>query len=120
MPRKEREPRREPDAKELYYKAASYASDQSAYAAYSQLESKIFKAQCDLSTYRIRFANVPHVVVLGEQAPEDLHQDIEAILANGGGSALPAAVVNTLVQRRTQAKRVGSWIEGHYRSGKTM
>jgi hypothetical protein len=120
MPGKEGLQARERESNGPYCKAASYESDKTALQAYAQLQTRIFGADCDLSVYRIRYADVPHVVALGAQPPPKMDGEIEAILAGGTAAQLPTEVIQTLVQRRAQARRMGPWVEGHYRPGRRM
>lgn len=112
------QPRREPDTDKPYLRAATYSSDQAALQAYTRAQASLFSSDCDLSAYRIRYENVPHVVVLGSQPPADLDKKITTILSTGHDATLPTHIVETLAQRRSQAKRIGPWVEGHYRPGK--
>jgi hypothetical protein len=104
-----------------YFKAASYESDQQSYFTYRSIESLLFRSNEDLSTYRLRYEGVPHVVVLGEAAPQAaIGKQIEGFLASGAAATLPAHIIEVLAHRRAEAKRIGPWVEGHYRPGKPM
>lgn len=97
-----------------------YGSDEPALQAYTHAQGIVFSADCDLSAYRIRYGNVPHVVILGAKPPADLDQKISQTLATGTPAELPQDILATLIQRRAQAKRLGPWVEGHYRPGKPV
>ncbi len=71
----------------------------------------------DLSTYRLMLAEQWHVAVLGEPPPEELDQKLQAILDQGVPATLPEDILDYLKQRRAEAIKRGSWVEGHYRPG---
>ncbi|HEY7467056.1 MAG TPA: hypothetical protein VIB47_10250, partial [Dehalococcoidia bacterium] len=50
---------------EKYVRAARYGFDRDSLQAYTQAQDIIFKAECDLSAYRLRYQDVPHVVIVG-------------------------------------------------------
>ena len=97
-----------------------FGSDQVALQAYSKAQGILLGTDCDLSAYRIRYENVPHVVVLGLRPPAEIDERLTETLAAGKTAELPQHIVTTLSQRRMQAKRVGPWVEGHYRPGRPM
>ena len=101
-----------------YYLAARFPSEQKAGETYFPLQQMIFEAKddCDLSVYRFKLENVRHVVVLGEQPPNELHQRIEAKLTNGVLVSLRKDALDYLLDRRAQAIQLGPWVEGHYRN----
>ena len=121
MSGKEFEPRRESQPDNPYVRAARYDADADALAIYTQAQELIFSSDADLSAYRIRYANVPYVVVLGQAPQPDLGQQVDALLSNSNGRGepanLPQDIIKTLSQRRNQARRLGPWVEGHYRPG---
>lgn len=117
MPGRESEPRRERQEDTPYVKAAQYRSDEPALLAYKQAQDLIFATDCDLSAYRIRFKDSPHVVVIGTNPLQEIDQRLGEILKSGQQTSLPPDVVNTLVQRRRAAGQLGPWVEGHYRPG---
>lgn len=114
MPGKESGPQREPE-QEPYLRAARYQSDSAALAAYTRVQELIFSAQCDLSSFRIRYRDVPHVVVLGRNPEPEVDTNLVRILDSGEPTALPVDVVGALLQRRQRAGRLGPWVERHYR-----
>jgi len=115
MPNKEYEPRRESEQSEPYLRAARYSSDQNALSAYTKIQARLFGSDWDLSAYRVKYADVPHVVVLGASPPPQADQEITAMLAAGSPATLPADVITYLIQRRAQAQRIGPWVERHWR-----
>jgi hypothetical protein len=121
MPGKEFAPRRESQPDNPYVRAARFVADADALATYTQAQELIFSSDADLSAYRIRYVNVPYVVVLGQTPAADLGQQVDTLLgdANGRGEPanLPQDIIKTLSQRRNQARRLGPWVEGHYRPG---
>ena len=117
MANKESEPQREPEPANPYVRAARYLSDKPAYAAYTQAQDLLFSSDADLSAYRIRFKDIPHVVVLGSHPPPNIDQKLAAILKDGQPTALPPDIVGYLVRRQADARRIGPWVEGHYRPG---
>ena len=95
-------------------------ADAPALAAYTEAQGLLFSNECDLSAYRIRFQNIPHVVVLGSRPEPEIDEKLSKVLEGGEPANLPQDIVTTLAQRRTQARRLGPWVEGHYRPGKPM
>ncbi len=101
-----------------YHQAARFAGEQPAGRAYQQAQAAIYRTDCDLSTYRLQVNQVWHVAVLGETPPQDLAEELQAILAAGAPATLPREVLTMLVERRKQATKLGPWVERHYRQRK--
>ncbi len=120
MPGREIEPRRETEPQSPYVRAARYVADAPALAAYTQAQEAIYSSDCDLSAYRIRFRDNPYVVVLGFTPPEEVESRIDDVLKDGEVARLPRDVISTLTQRRAEARRLGPWVEGHYRPGRSV
>jgi hypothetical protein len=95
-----------------YYQAARFSTKEQAGAVY------FFEAKddCDLSAYRIHITEGWHVVVVGEQPPEALHVQMEALLTQGTLVSLSTRpdVLEYLHQRRVQATTLAPWVEAHY------
>ena len=121
MPSHERlqgEPNKE--QKGPYLLAAKFEQERVALATYTKAQDTVFANECDLSVYRFKLRDVSHVAVLGSQPEPGLHTQLESILSAGEPTSLPRDVTATLVQRRSQARRIGPWVEGHYRPGRPM
>ncbi len=114
---REIEPRRDVEPQGPYVRSSRYIADADALSAYTQAQEMIFSGECDLSAYRIRYVNVPYVVVLGQTPPAEIGQKIDKLLESGEAASLPQDIIKTLTQRRQQARRLGPWVEGHYRPG---
>ena len=116
--RPEREPGHERD-QTPYYKAARFADERSSGRAYGQVQETIFRAECDLSAFRFqerRERAVAHyVAVVGNRPPPELDTAISALLAAGEPATLAPATLAFLQERRSQAQRLGPWVERHYR-----
>lgn len=111
-------PKPEADAS-LWHRAASYKTEGQSNTAYQQAQETIFANECDLSAYRLMLEQIWHVTVLGG-APSEvaLQQQLEYILyTEGTPTTLPSDVLDVLNERRTQAAKLGSWVEGHHRPG---
>lgn len=117
MPEREKSKQPEFDPDPPYVKAASYKEERESLHAYSLAQSLILRNNVDLSTYRLLYKEVPHLVVLGLQPPADIDATLEAILGNGTMATLPPDIIRALNQRRNRATRMGPWVEGHYRPG---
>ncbi len=103
-----------------YHQAARFAGEGPAGRAYRQAQRLIYETACDLSTYRLQINRVWHVAVLGDEPPEDLRQQLGAILAAGSPATLPADVVGMLLARRAEASALAPWVQRHYRPGKRL
>src|SRR5687768_8905209 len=121
MPSHER-PQGEPnkDKPESFISVARFEREQLALSAYIKTHDLIFATDCELSVYRFQVKNVSHVAVIGEEPEEGLRRQLEALLAAGSPAALPPDIARVLFERRAQAKRLGPWVEGHYRPGRPM
>ena len=98
--------------------AARFRTPKRARAIYTQVEQTLYHGEpSDISAYNIVLDAVPHVVVLGEQPPMRLQEQLMRLLESGQISELPADVVATLRRRREQERGTGRWVEGHYRPG---
>ena len=110
-----RNPEHEPQE---YLHAAYFANEHIAGHAYNQAQEAIYTGPPnDVSAYRLILEERWHVAVLGEPPPEDLDQQLQAILGQGVPATLPEEILDYLKQRRAEAIKHGSWVEGHYRSG---
>ena len=118
MPEKESRPTRENEEEGSYIRAARYTSDELALSAYNEAQIILFAADCDLSAYRLRYRDVPHVVLIGSSPPSDIDAKLAQVLANGLQAELPPEICSTLMRRRRQARQLGPWVEGHYRPGR--
>lgn len=104
---------------EPYYLASRFSGEQPAGLAYFKAQGLIFNTpESELSVFRFQLNSVYHVAVLGDQPPHSVIEHIERILATGERVPLPPDILLQMTQRRVQAKRVGSWVERHYRPGK--
>jgi hypothetical protein len=118
MPEKESRPTRETNDEGTYIRAARYASDDLALSAYTQAQNILFDSDCDLSAYRLRYRDIPHVVLIGSLPPSDIDAKLAQALADGQQAELPPEISSTLMRRRRQARQLGPWVEGHYRPGR--
>src|SRR5687768_3110643 len=98
MPGRESEPGREAEAESQYFTATRYRADAQALAAYNEAQKLIFANDCDLSAFRIRFKDVPHVVVLGALPTPEVDKSLGEVLRDGEPAALPRDIVSTLRQ----------------------
>ena len=98
--------------------AARFRTTKRAHAIYTQVERSLYQGEpSELSAYNIVFDGAPHVVVLGEDPPARLLEQLTQLLAAGSITELSAEVVATLRRRREQERGQGRWVEGHYRPG---
>src|SRR5688500_15910667 len=89
-----------------YERASRFTGEQPAGAAYFAAQQAIFDGPPnDLSAYRLQLNRVYHVAVLGQTPPEELDQQLTAILSAGEPTELPTEVLQTLLDRRAQAIR---------------
>lgn len=98
--------------------AARFRTPKRAQAIYRQVERMLYQGEpSDLSAYNIILDGLPHVVVLGEDPPVRLQEQLRQLFAAGEITDLPVDVVATLRRRREQERGQGRWVEGHYRPG---
>lgn len=112
------EPSKEPE--KPFVAAAKFEAESPAASVYFKAQETVFRNDCDLSVYRFKLREVSHVAILGESPAPELQAQLADLLAAGTAVQLPNDIVSALLQRRTQAKRVGPWVEGHYRPGRPM
>jgi hypothetical protein len=103
-----------------YYRAAYFRSHEVAGKVYQRAQQLLLTNQCDLSSYRFILNGVSHVAVVGDPPPAELEQQLKVILSAGQATALPLEVLARLAQRRSQATKIGPWVEGHYDPGKQL
>lgn len=105
-----------------YQRAARFASERPAGESYFAIQRVIYDAPqpTDLSVYRLRLNDLWHVAALGLVPPAPVLHAIEAALAPGEPTELPAEVWQALAERRAQQIRKGPWTEGHHRPGKRL
>lgn len=104
----------QPDAG--YLRAARFSGERPAGRAYVQLQEAIFQAPaCELSVFRLQLHRDWHVAVLGDPPAETLERRIRQVLARGTPASLPENILAALQRRRTEATRIGPWVERHVR-----
>ena len=104
--------------------AFKYNSDEQAFRAYERCQEIIFRHDCDLSTYRILNKGIPTVLIVGEIASPktvvDLHLGLIEACKPGTSADVGPDIWQTLRERRATANKIGPWVEGHYRTGKSV
>jgi hypothetical protein len=98
-----------------YFQAARFRGERPAGRAYFRAQEAIRDAECDVSVFRVRLEQDWHVAVLGQTPPESLDRSLRRILAWGEPTTLPDDILQQLRERRTQATKLGPWIERHAR-----
>jgi len=112
------EPPREQARYPVYWRAACYPDEQSAGEVYFRAQQALFSTQFDLSVYRFQLDRVWHVAMLGDPPSAEFDQTVQAILADGEPTMVPAPILTALNERRLRARQLGPWVERHYRPGK--
>jgi len=113
-------PNKERETLPEYSQTARYDDEQIAGEAYFQAQEAIYDTEHELSAYRLKLEEIWHVAVLGDSPPEEFQHTVQAILSAGEPASLPPEILTYLNQRRLQARKLGPWVEGHYRPGKPM
>ncbi len=91
---------------------AHFPSPDAARSAYQAIQDFIFRhEEVELSVYNLVVAQVPHVVVLGEQPGTGINEELTKLLADGVATSLPPGLIAQLAERRSQQE--GSWTERH-------
>src|SRR4051794_31403357 len=99
-----------------YLQVARFSGEQPAGRAYNQLQDAIFRSPaCDLSVYRFILDRHWHVSVLGDPPAETLERRIRQVLSRGIPATLPDEILAELQRRRTEATRLGPWVERYHR-----
>lgn len=101
---------------DFYLRITRFNDDTEALSAYVTAQTIVFEEDVDLSVFRIRYNDVPFVVVLGIR-PDDHVLDLFAFLTEAPVDSLPIEVIRSLAARREDASAIGPWVEGHYRPG---
>jgi hypothetical protein len=105
-------PEREPQS---YIKAGRFHNERSSGRAYTQAQETIFRASCDLSSFRFQLSEQWHVAVLGIPPPAEIAQAMDSIFADSEPVTLPAEVLQQLQERRRIAIKQAPWVERHFR-----
>ena len=101
-----------------YQRASRFAEERPAGRAYADAQQVIYKApDSELSVYRLQVNRLWYVAALGLVPPAPVLQAIARILDTGEPAELPAAVWDTLRERRRRATRLGPWVERHRQPG---
>ena len=58
--------------------------------------------------------------MVGKEPPPGFDERIKALLATVEPVTLPEEVVATLTARRSQAQKLGPWVQGHHRPGQAL
>lgn len=113
-----------------YYLAATFTTREEAEQPYQRVQQMIYEPTNKAELSAFHFERRPHdpqqkplarpwfVVVLGERPPQRLERQLREALASGEMTTLALETVVTLAQRREQHTPLGSWVEGHYPTGK--
>ncbi len=109
------EPGKQEQEPTVVCRAARFNGERPAGKAYSQAQKAIYRADCDVSVYRMQIDRVWHVAALGISIPEDLDHRLQAILVSGEPATLEPGLVKMLWDRHVQAAKKAPWIERHYR-----
>lgn len=105
---------RESERQSSYLQAAQFTDERPAGRAYFQLQDAIFHSpESDLSVYRLLLARDWLVAVIGIPPAETLDRRIRHILSRGIPSSLPDEIVQELQRRRSEATKLGPWVERH-------
>ncbi len=117
-PPKEEEP-------QPYSLAARYTDEQSSEQPYKEAQEVIFENEgLELSSYRLQLRRLDtspddwYVTIIGKQPPQEFDTQFRRILSTGELVTLPNEVLDYLLERRTQASKLGTWVEGHYKPEK--
>lgn len=95
-----------------YARMARFASTAAARSAYQSVQDFIFAHdEVELSVYNLVVAQVPHVVVLGEQPGTTINERLSELLADGVATQLPPGLIAQLGERRSEQD--GPWFERH-------
>jgi len=95
-----------------YARMARFASTDAARSAYQAIQDYIFRhEEMELSVYNLVVAQVPHVVILGEQPGTGINDELTRMLADGAAAQLPPGLIAQLAERRSQEE--GPWTERH-------
>lgn len=91
---------------------ARFASTDAARSAYRAIQDFIFRhEEVELSVYNMVVAQVPHIVILGEQPGTSINDELTGLLADGVATPLPPGLIAQLAARRSQQE--GPWSERH-------
>ena len=95
-----------------FARMARFASTDAARSAYQAIQDCIFRhEEVDLSVYNMVVAQVPHVVVLGDQPGTGINDELTGLLADGEAAQLPPGLIAQLSERRS--RQDGAWSERH-------
>lgn len=95
-----------------YARMVRFPSTDAARSAYQAVQDFIFRhEEVELSVYNLVVAQVPHVVVLGEQPGTGINAELTGLLADGVATQLPSGLIGQLAERRSQ--QGGPWSERH-------
>jgi len=95
-----------------YARMARFTSTDAARSAYQAIQDFIFRhEEMELSVYNLVVAQVPHVVILGEQPGTGTNDELTGLLADGVATQLPPGLIAELAERRSQGE--GPWTERH-------
>jgi hypothetical protein len=107
---------KEHDSQPEYLQVARFSGERPAGRAYNQLQEAIFRSPaCELSVYRMLLQRDWHVAVLGDPPAETLERRIRQVLSRGVPASLPEEILAELQRRRSEATRIGPWVERHQR-----
>jgi hypothetical protein len=100
-----------------YLRASRFRDDRTSERAYFLAQEIIHHSpRCNLSAYRLLLQDASIVAVLGDRPDRRLARELETVLRLGDATTLPDDVVAALVVRRSEAIKLGPWIERHRRT----
>ncbi len=82
---------------------ACFSSTDAAGSAYQAVQDFIFRhEEVEISVYNLVVAQVPHVVILGEQPGTGINDELTGLLADGEATQLPPGLIARLAERRSR------------------
>lgn len=93
-----------------YIRAARFANERAAGAAYFRIQKLIDSPDAELSAYRLQLRGVWHVAVVGDAPDDGLAEDLEKTLASGEPADLPGEVLDFIWSRREEGL-VKQWVD---------
>jgi hypothetical protein len=107
----------------IYYKAATYPTQQEAGKAYDAL-CMILEAHTAIDISAYRYLHVRRtkwcVVVIGKRPSERFDRQFTEILSRGETIELEESEIVKLVARRTEQIKQGPFVKRHHRKGKLL
>lgn len=95
----------------MWVLAAEFSDNETALFRYKNLKRHIFDSEYDLSVFRLRYKEIPQVVLVGDRPNAKEEFLLRSLMVPCQWVELDPEAQEYLEQRRIWANKIGPWVE---------